>query len=91
MRVANAGESTLIGRVDEIARIHALLQPGASTARPLVALVEGEPGIGKTRLLAETTRREIALSGGSASKGADRPAPDRCASEVELWPVAQLG
>jgi DNA-binding CsgD family transcriptional regulator len=43
--------------VDEIARIHALLQRGASTAGPRVALVEGEPGIGKTRLLAEATRR----------------------------------
>lgn len=62
VRVANAPESALIGRVDEIARIHALLEPGASTARPRVALIEGEPGIGKTRLLAETTRRLDAVT-----------------------------
>lgn len=57
MTLPRARGSPLIGRVDEIARIHALLPWGAFPARPRVALVEGEPGIGKTRLLAETTRR----------------------------------
>src|SRR4051795_12122287 len=46
---------TLVGRAAEVARIAAAL--GRLGEPPWVLEIRGEPGIGKTRLLAELTRR----------------------------------
>ena len=49
--------SEYVGREEELATLQALLDQAAQTRRPRFALVSGEPGIGKTRLLAEFARR----------------------------------
>jgi MoxR-like ATPase len=40
----------MVGRADELARLRSL---AATTGDPAVALISGEAGIGKTRLVAE--------------------------------------
>ena len=47
--------SPLVGRERELETLGRLLE-GALTGRGSVAVIEGEPGIGKTRLLEETLR-----------------------------------
>jgi len=49
-----AADAGLFGRVEECVRLESFLK--ASSERPVLYL-EGEPGIGKSRLLAELTRR----------------------------------
>ena len=57
----------LIGREHELGRLVALLQQAAS-GEPVVALVSGDAGIGKTRLIAElaaqAARREFTVLSG---------------------------
>jgi class 3 adenylate cyclase/S1-C subfamily serine protease len=48
--------SEFVGRVDELAALRQALDRVAGTRRPGFALVTGEPGIGKSRLLAEFAR-----------------------------------
>jgi DNA-binding SARP family transcriptional activator len=56
----------MIGRRDELAEVLAALDEAAAEAR--VVVVEGEPGIGKTRL-AEELRAEAAARGGAVAWG----------------------
>ena len=49
--------SEYVGREEELAALQGLLDQAAMTQRPRFALISGEPGIGKTRLLAEFARR----------------------------------
>ena len=46
-----------VGREEELATLGELLDPAVEEHRPQLALVVGEPGIGKSRLLAEFARR----------------------------------
>jgi DNA-binding CsgD family transcriptional regulator len=50
------GESRLVGREAELGRLLALLR-NAAAGRPVVALVSGDAGVGKTRLVAELSAR----------------------------------
>ncbi|MFO1047531.1 MAG: adenylate/guanylate cyclase domain-containing protein [Geminicoccaceae bacterium] len=52
--------SPLAGRVVEVAQLRALLAAVAATGRGGVALVRGEPGIGKSRLIDEARRDGLA-------------------------------
>jgi class 3 adenylate cyclase len=49
--------SEFVGREEELAQLGQLLDQTASDRRPGFALICGEPGIGKSRLLAEFARR----------------------------------
>ncbi len=49
--------STFVGREEELAGLRKLLDEAAETGHPRFALIVGEPGIGKSRLLAEFARR----------------------------------
>ena len=49
--------SAFVGREDELAELQALLDETAAEGRLRCALLVGEPGIGKSRLLAELARR----------------------------------
>ena len=49
--------SPFVGREDELATLQALLDEATGEHEPRVALIVGEPGIGKSRLLAEFARR----------------------------------
>ena len=49
--------SEFVGREDELAELQALLDETAADGRLRCALLVGEPGIGKSRLLAEFARR----------------------------------
>jgi class 3 adenylate cyclase/S1-C subfamily serine protease len=49
--------SAFVGREEELAVLQGLLDRVIATLRPAFALVTGEPGIGKSRLLAEYARR----------------------------------
>jgi predicted ATPase len=51
--------SRLIGRTAELAELEAALADAAS-ARPSLAFVAGESGVGKSRLLLELERRAVA-------------------------------
>jgi DNA-binding CsgD family transcriptional regulator len=50
------GESRLVGREAELGRLLALLRD-ATAGRPVVALVSGDAGVGKTRLVTELSAR----------------------------------
>jgi predicted ATPase len=67
----------LIGRENELGRLVALLDQAAS-GEPVVALVSGDAGIGKTRLIAELAARArhrnfTVLSGRCAELGDSVP------------------
>ena len=49
--------SPFVGREDELATLQALLDDATEAHAPRLALIVGEPGIGKSRLLAEFARR----------------------------------
>ena len=49
--------TSFVGREDELAELQELLDAAAGGRRPRFALICGEPGIGKSRLLAEFARR----------------------------------
>jgi class 3 adenylate cyclase len=49
--------SVFVGRDDELAALQELLEQAVADHRPRFALIVGEPGIGKSRLLAELARR----------------------------------
>jgi class 3 adenylate cyclase/S1-C subfamily serine protease len=49
--------TSFVGREEELAVLHGLLDTVAETGEPRCVLVSGEPGIGKSRLLAEFARR----------------------------------
>ncbi|WP_218855022.1 BTAD domain-containing putative transcriptional regulator [Paractinoplanes atraurantiacus] len=70
----------LIGRDDELARLWEAVNPALSGGSGL-ALVDGEPGAGKTRLLeeiaAEARRRGVTVVWGACVEGAGAPS---------LWP-----
>jgi DNA-binding SARP family transcriptional activator len=53
----------LVGRSSETATIAAALREAVSRTLRCVLLVAGEPGIGKTRLLAETAAQAVGLGG----------------------------
>lgn len=53
----------LVGRAAELARLDAMADAASRQGAPAVALVTGEPGIGKSRLLAELARRTRAAGG----------------------------
>src|SRR5262249_20250238 len=68
----------LVGRTDECARLRTALENARSGRRGAVALITGEPGVGKTRLLAELSShvssiRGTVLSGRSYEAEARRP------------------
>jgi DNA-binding SARP family transcriptional activator len=79
---ANADE--LVGREDQLAVLEEVLA-GAQGGRGRVVLVEGEPGIGKTRLAEEVARRAAAagmqVAWGRCHEGDGAPA---------FWPWAQV-
>ena len=74
----------LVGRDDQLAALEGVLA-GARGGRGGVALVAGEPGIGKTRLAEEAARRAAAagmqVAWGRCPEGDGAPA---------LWPWAQV-
>jgi DNA-binding SARP family transcriptional activator/RecA/RadA recombinase len=74
----------LVGRDDQLAALEGVLA-GARGGRGRVALVAGEPGIGKTRLAEEAARRAAAagmqVAWGRCPEGDGAPA---------LWPWAQV-
>ena len=71
MLAARTGLSpVMIGRATELARLREL---AATTGDPAVALISGEAGIGKTRLVAElvaTLDPAVAVLAGQGSQGA---------------------
>jgi len=58
-RVARLGARRLVGRGEELARLDALLASAAS-GQPGFAIVSGDAGVGKTRLLEELVDRAVA-------------------------------
>ncbi len=54
--LATAPGSTIVGRAEALAALEHRLD-GAGSAHPAIVLVAGEPGIGKSRLVAELARR----------------------------------
>ncbi len=74
----------LVGRAEELAVLRQAVD-AAFTGRPALALVEGEPGVGKTRLLQETTaeadRRKALVVWGSCLQGEGTPS---------MWPWMQV-
>ena len=77
MGVAGAPQARLVGRAVELDALRAVVDE-AATGRARVALVEGEAGIGKSRLLAEAVagvRQEgfLVLSGSCDEIERDRP------------------
>jgi DNA-binding SARP family transcriptional activator len=79
-----AAADELVGRDDQLAALDGVLA-GARGGRGRVALVAGEPGIGKTRLAEETARRAAAagmrVAWGRCHEGDGAPA---------FWPWAQV-
>lgn len=61
------GQAPLVGREREIAAIASAFAV-ASTGRPRLVLLTGEPGAGKSRLLAESTAR-LEAGGGRVARG----------------------
>src|SRR6478672_8618154 len=51
---------SVVGRESELARLEALLEPG--TSRPRVALIEGEPGMGKSTIWSAAIERAVELA-----------------------------
>jgi DNA-binding CsgD family transcriptional regulator len=51
------GSGQLVGRADELSLLRGLVAGAASTCGPSAAVIIGEAGVGKTRLLAEATRQ----------------------------------
>ena len=74
----------LVGRAEELAVLRQAVD-AAFTGRPALALVEGEPGVGKTRLLQEITaeadRRKALVVWGSCLQGEGTPS---------MWPWMQV-
>jgi MoxR-like ATPase len=74
MLAARTGLSpVMVGRADELARLREL---ATTTGEPAVALISGEAGIGKTRLVAElvaTLSPSLPVLAGQGSRG---PLPD---------------
>jgi DNA-binding SARP family transcriptional activator len=81
---ARAGDWPLVGRAVEVAALDAVLDAAAAGA-PAAALVVGEPGVGKSRLLREVAARAaargFAVAAGHGSR--DDGAPP-------LWPWTAL-
>jgi predicted ATPase len=76
---ARLTSSRLVGRAAELAELEAALAE-AEEGRPAAALVAGESGVGKTRLLAELQRRAeeggaLVLSGEAIDLGGDSELP----------------
>lgn len=73
----------LVGRAEELAILRSAVD-AASTGRVALAIVEGEPGAGKTRLLEEITtaagRTDVRVVWGSCLEGAGTPS---------MWPWVQ--
>ncbi len=72
------GTRPLVGRDSEVERLEALLDGLEADAPALLAQVSGEPGIGKSRLLAEVSERAddrgwLTLTGRAAEFEADLP------------------
>ena len=74
MLAARTGLSpVMVGRADELARLRQLV---ATTGDPAVALIGGEAGIGKTRLVAElvaTLDPAFPVLAGQGSQGISLP------------------
>jgi tetratricopeptide (TPR) repeat protein len=72
-----AAAEDLVGRVEELRRLDRALADVQSQGRPAVVLVHGEPGIGKTALVAEWARRNehgaVILRGRCDELGRDLP------------------
>ncbi|MET0965063.1 MAG: BTAD domain-containing putative transcriptional regulator [Nakamurella sp.] len=81
---ASATEPPLVGRRGELQSLHDLVE-GARQSRPGTALIVGEAGIGKSRLLRElmTAKESPAIMTLTVSCAEDQGAPP-------LWPWAQL-
>ncbi|BCY07243.1 BTAD domain-containing putative transcriptional regulator [Actinoplanes sp. L3-i22] len=82
-RAPTAGATGLIGRIDELAVLRHTVQ-SALTGRTGIGIVEGEPGVGKTRLLEETAAEAARLGAtvvwGSCLEGDGTPS---------MWPWEQ--
>ena len=76
--LAVPSRSPLVGREREVETLGRLLEQ-ARAGRGAVALIEGEPGIGKTRLLAEMVGSAAAL-GFDVARGAGQAADVRARS-----------
>src|SRR5206468_1256726 len=66
--VRGAGAVPFIGRVEELAALHAMVSVARDARSPCVAVVSGEPGMGKSRLVSRFAEQSAA----------DRVAVRRC-------------
>jgi DNA-binding CsgD family transcriptional regulator len=78
---ADAASSTLVGRATELGRMRLLLRD-AEAGQPVVLLVSGDAGVGKTRLIVELAA-EAAARGFTTLSG-------RCAELAETIPYLPL-
>lgn len=82
-RVVPATDDRLVGRADELALLRHAMEPAFSNGSALV-IVEGEPGVGKTRLLeevaAEADQRGALVVWGRGIQGDGTPS---------MWPWVQ--
>lgn len=83
-RVVAASSDVLVGRTDELALLRQAMEPAFANGSALV-IVEGEPGVGKTRLLeevaAEADRRGALVVWGRGIQGDGTPS---------MWPWMQV-
>jgi predicted ATPase/DNA-binding SARP family transcriptional activator len=60
---SNWGTPALVGRGEESARLRSVLENSKTRRRGCVVLITGEPGIGKTRLLTESSSFTLSIGG----------------------------
>ncbi len=84
-RRASQRRSPLVGRDSEVALLRAVMATSLARSRPSVAVMYGEPGVGKTRLAEETAEMAKREHGALVLEG-------RCVPYGEAnvwWPVAE--
>ncbi len=82
-RTRRGAESTFVGRAEELARVLGAWDRVTATGTPALAIIVGEPGLGKTRLLHEVTAR---IDGADVLTGGCLPYGEG----ITYWPVVQI-